>query len=517
MKRILLLFLLFILYQTVTAQVINQIFNTPPISGKGGVDLYSVKQTTAEVIVTFQTKDYAIRDKKGNILDGVSPTFCVSSLIYMVPGKFPSDFKCGLIPWRNDEDGIRSSLSRFKAKRINGINFNTNYYCNGGNFQITFSPTIAYGNQEYTIFELIEINSYGDCLGYQVGRTWNFRTSIDYPIVRNIGIPLSSIKDWISKNNNGIFGIYKGTPNLGNEYTLALIEHNNQKVLIYIDSAKELPQWKLGDYKAVLRNTETTGLYCAKWNLVDKSTADGFYVKLDDSGLIVRDPNGYDQYYKMVFPLDERVLEDKESKNSWTGTGFALENGYIVTNYHVIDGASHIQIYGVNGDFTKGYKARVISFDKKNDLALIRIDNTDFGKIPYSIKTSLALVGEDIFVLGYPMAQYMGQEIKLTNGIISSHSGYQGDISTYQITAPVQPGNSGGPLFDYNGNIVGIINAGIPSADNVGYAIKTSYLKNLVESSVKENIIPYRNSISTNTLANKVQSLKNFVFLIKCH
>jgi S1-C subfamily serine protease len=115
------------------------------------------------------------------------------------------------------------------------------------------------------------------------------------------------------------------------------------------------------------------------------------------------------------------------------------------------------------------------------------------------------------------MTQYMGQEIKLTNGIISSHSGYQGDISTYQITAPVQPGNSGGPLFDYNGNIVGIINAGIPSADNVGYAIKTSYLKNLVESSVKENIIPYRNSISTNTLANKVQSLKNFVFLIKCH
>ena len=511
------MFLLFILYQTVAAQVINQIFNTPPISGKGGVDLYSVKQTTAEVIVTFQTKDYAIRDKKGNIIDGVSPAYYISNLIYMVPGKFPSDFKCGLIPWRNDEDGIRSSLSRFKAKRINGINFNTNYYYSGGNFQIIFSPIIAYGKQEYTIFELVEINSYGDCIGYQVGRKWNFCTSIDYPVVPNIGMSLPSIKDWISKNNNGIFGIYKGSPKLGNEYTLALIEHNNQKILIYIGSEKELPQWKLGDYKAVLSNTGTTGLYYANWNLVDKSTAGGFYVKLEESGLRVKDPNGYEQYYKMVFPSDGRVIEDEESGKGWTGTGFALKNGYIVTNYHVIDGASHIQIYGVRGDFTKGYKARVIAFDKKNDLALIRVDNTDFGAIPYSIKTGLALVGEDIFVLGYPMAHYMGQEIKLTNGIISSHSGYQGDMSTYQITAPVQPGNSGGPLFDSNGNIVGIINSGIPSADNVGYAIKTSYLKNLVDSSVSEEIIPYRNSISTYTLANKVQSVKDFVFLIKCH
>ena len=114
------------------------------------------------------------------------------------------------------------------------------------------------------------------------------------------------------------------------------------------------------------------------------------------------------------------------------------------------------------------------------------------------------------------MTQFMGEEIKLTNGLISSHSGYQGDISTYQITAPIQPGNSGGPLFDSSGNTIGIINAGIPEADNVGYAIKTLYLKNLVESAVDSDIIPHNNSLSRYPLTRKVQLIKDYVYLVKC-
>ena len=96
-------------------------------------------------------------------------------------------------------------------------------------------------------------------------------------------------------------------------------------------------------------------------------------------------------------------------------------------------------------------------------------------------------VGEDVFVLGYPMTQALGNEIKLTNGIISARTGYQGDISTYQISAPVQPGNSGAPMFDSNGNIIGIVVAGVPGADNVGYAIKTLYLKVLIENTEINN------------------------------
>ena len=125
-------------------------------------------------------------------------------------------------------------------------------------------------------------------------------------------------------------------------------------------------------------------------------------------------------------------------------------------------------------------------------------------------------VGEDIWVLGYPLTQVLGNEIKLTNGLVSSKSGYQGDISTYQISAPIQPGNSGGPLFDSKGNIVGIINAGVPGAENVGYAIKTSYLNNLIDSYSLTSIIPTTNNISSLQLKDQVKKVNNYVFLLLC-
>ena len=214
----------------------------------------------------------------------------------------------------------------------------------------------------------------------------------------------------------------------------------------------------------------------------------------------------------------EQSKKEKELSR-WTGTGIALHDGYVVTNYHVVDGARNIYVKGVNGNSTFEYNAIVVSSDKVNDLAIIKIKDSrfnGFGKIPYQVKTSISDVGEDIFVLGYPMTSTMGDEIKLTTGVISSKTGYQGDVSLYQISAPVQPGNSGGPLFDKQGNLIGIVSAKHKDAENVGYAIKASYLKNLVESAVSTSILPSTNSISNIPLTNQVKSLKNFVFLIKC-
>ena len=110
----------------------------------------------------------------------------------------------------------------------------------------------------------------------------------------------------------------------------------------------------------------------------------------------------------------------------------------------------------------------------------------------------------------------MGDEIKLTTDVISSKTGFQGDVSLYQISAPVQPGNSGGPLFDSKGNLIGIVSSKHMGAENVGYAIKTSYLMNLVESAVTSSVIPGNNSISGLPLTEKVKSVKDFVFFIEC-
>ena len=154
-----------------------------------------------------------------------------------------------------------------------------------------------------------------------------------------------------------------------------------------------------------------------------------------------------------------------------------------------------------------------------NDLAIVKISDSrfnGFGTLPYAVDMQMAEVGDDVFVLGYPLTQTMGDEIKLTNGIISSRTGFQGDASLYQMSAPIQPGNSGGPMFNSKGNVVGIVCAHHKGTENVGYAIKTSYLKNLAESSSLTNIFPTNNAISTLPLSGQVKRVKQYVFLIKC-
>ena len=206
---------------------------------------------------------------------------------------------------------------------------------------------------------------------------------------------------------------------------------------------------------------------------------------------------------------------------SWSGTGWLLNNGYVVTNHHVAENARTITLKFPNEYGWEEYSAEPVLLDDENDLAILRVLTPEFGNnlmsLPYALKTSLADVGESIFVLGYPMTTTMGDEIKLTTGVISSHSGFQGFSAQYQISAPVQPGNSGGPLFDENGNIIGVVNAKHTGAENVGYAIKASYLKELIDQLPNSNhIIPTTNHISSQNLPEKVRSVKNFVCLIQC-
>ena len=207
----------------------------------------------------------------------------------------------------------------------------------------------------------------------------------------------------------------------------------------------------------------------------------------------------------------------KQPSSTWTGTGFAVLEGYIVTNYHVVNNAKTIKVYGTKSVFNEAVEAQVIATDKVNDLALIKIKGyVPQQTLPYSIKTQLSDVGEEIFVLGYPLTSTMGDEIKLTTGIISARSGFEGDVALYQISAPIQPGNSGGPLFDKKGNLIGVVSSKHVGAENVGYAIKASYLKNLIESAIGHDILPHTNTIYSKDLAQQVKAVKNHIYYIMC-
>lgn len=338
-----------------------------------------------------------------------------------------------------------------------------------------------------------------------------------YPKVANVGLNENEIKQNINENNDGICGIYE---DLDDDYKLACIKQNGEHVLVYMasnNSLIDMSHWKFGDVKAYLRPTATPGFFKADWHMRDKTKETDVYVVFDGATMKTVISGDESNYIKM-YPTASSITNPSQNQE-WSGSGFALKDGYIVTNYHVVEGAKSIKIQGVKGDFTIKYNAEVIATDKFNDLALLKVSDSKFagfGTIPYNVKTSVSDVGEDIFVLGYPLTSTMGDEIKLTTGVISSKTGFQGDVSLYQISAPIQPGNSGGPLFDNKGNLVGIVNAKHTGAENVGYAIKTSYLRNLIESSISTNILPTNPQTATLSLPEKVKKLKNFVFMISC-
>jgi S1-C subfamily serine protease len=382
-------------------------------------------------------------------------------------------------------------------------------------YQLFFKGTLPPG---ITTISIIDKGDYNGAHGYCF---MNFNINNPRKNYSSINSEYLAKKN-IDSNNDGICGIYEQIAGEQN-YKLACIKENGQHKLIYLSSSTGITWWQPGDIKANLR-ASASGIFKADWFMSNKSVNKDAYLIFDGLSMTLNMPTGTDpgetKYLKM-YPENSPGISGGSNTNqgsSWTGTGFALKNGYIVTNNHVVDGASSILVQGINGSSVE-YKAEVVAVDKNNDLALIRINDyrfDGFGSIPYSIKETLCDVGSDVFVLGYPLTNYMGEEIKLTNGIISSRSGYQGDITTYQISAPVQPGNSGGPMFDKNGNVVGVVNAGIPGAENVGYAIKTSYLCNLINSSVSSTIIPRNNTISAMSLSEKVKVLRNYTFYIKC-
>lgn len=363
-----------------------------------------------------------------------------------------------------------------------------------------------------TSFSMIDKGSYNGARGY------GFRNyKLNNPRINNTSYTDISIKQNIENNNDGICGIYEGFDEQG--YKLGCIKVGGHYKLIYMNRKEPVSWWRVGDVKATLTASATPGLFKAQWYMNDKSINNDTYIMFKGQSMDVVIGGSESGYFKMYPTTSPTAPTLPSDVNSWTGTGFALNDGYIVTNYHVVEDAKSISIKGVNGDFNKKYNGTIIRSDKNNDLALIKITDSNFsgfGKIPYKIKTSLSDVGEDVFVLGYPLTTTMGDEIKLTTGVVSSKTGFQGDITLYQISAPVQPGNSGGPLFDHNGDVIGVVNAKHNGADNVGYAIKSMYLSNLIESVVSSSVIPANNYVSDKSLPEKVKSLDDYVFLIEC-
>jgi S1-C subfamily serine protease len=323
---------------------------------------------------------------------------------------------------------------------------------------------------------------------------------------------------WAAKGIKANEGIYEDLTS-GFSYKVALKYNldSNYYELYYLNG-KNLPNWIEGDLKAILQPTGSFVVYNTKYYPNNKQVESNYFAIL--SGGILELFNSKKEpvvIYNKTFP----AVNPTELPVTGTGTGFALNSqGYIATNSHVVKSARNITVKGINGDFSKSYVAKVLLDDKTNDLAIIKITDANFkslGNIPYRISNEVMDVGTSVFSLGYPITDLLGEEIKYTNGTISSKTGIMGDITAYQMTTSIQGGNSGGPVFNSKGEVIGISNRKIilDNVDNVFYCIKTNYLLSLVENLDPKIQLPTTNLISTKTTPEQIKALKNFVYIIE--
>jgi len=228
-------------------------------------------------------------------------------------------------------------------------------------------------------------------------------------------------------------------------------------------------------------------------------------------------------------------------KSGTTGSGFFVSKlGHIITNEHVVRRCSSITV----GDSTKKQvTVTLVEADKRNDLALLKISSTQMASVETkSLIRKLGIkvvplatdglmraedveLGEDVLVAGYPYGEVFSNTIKVTKGIVSANRGLGDDTGQFQIDAAVQPGNSGGPIYDENGNIVGVVVAQLNKRkfekivgsipENVNFGIKASTVRQFLNASGLPTKWSKRSkSMSTRELA---KIAKSQTVMVVCH
>ncbi|UOQ54359.1 S1C family serine protease [Hymenobacter cellulosivorans] len=221
---------------------------------------------------------------------------------------------------------------------------------------------------------------------------------------------------------------------------------------------------------------------------------------------------------RAINQIDGAKPEAEANPGKFSGTGFALTaDGYLVTSYHVIQGADSLLIESRD---RQRYRAEPVFTDVAHDLAILRIKDqkfNGFGRLPYSFKRGTADLGEKVFTLGYPR-----EDVVFGEGSLSARSGFEGDTAFYQISIPVNPGNSGGPLLDDRGNLIGIISGRQADMQSAAFATKSSYLMRLVDSlsnagTAQPYNVPRSNQLAGTSRRQQIRKLQDYVFVVKVY
>ena len=198
------------------------------------------------------------------------------------------------------------------------------------------------------------------------------------------------------------------------------------------------------------------------------------------------------------------------------GTGFIIDTkGYLVTNVHVVEGAHNIAVQNGRGEYT----AKVVYMDAAKDIAILKIDDESFKpyvSIPYTISRSSGRLAEPIFTLGYPR-----NEVVYGQGYLSSKTGYKGDTLSCQLELTANQGNSGSPILNKKGEVIGILNGRQKNAEGFSFAIQGKHIYKVLEDLKKDQKkdtlyqrikLNSRSTISGMEVQQQVEKVEDYVY-----